>query len=238
VATVSTPEPPPAPASRPKGVEEAWGEEQVPDTERERLLELVVTVLLAWAALVSAWSAYEASRFSGAQGDANNAASALRIESAKAESRAGQLELVDTIAFEQWVTAVSAADAKLAAFREKRFREEFRPAFQAWLALDPLKNPDAPRTPFTLKEYKVAAQERADALAAEAETHTAKGSSESSTGDRYVLAVVLFAAGLFLLGIQTRIGVFRLRLGLVAVAGVLVIGTTVWLITLPRLVGL
>jgi len=50
-----------------------------------------------------------------------------------------------------------------------------------------------------------------------------------------VLAVVLFAAGFFLLGIQTRIGEFRLRLGLVVVAGVLVVGTTIWLLTLPRL---
>ena len=212
--------------------------EQVPDTGRERLLELVVTVLLAWAALASAWSAYQASRFSGAQGDANNAASALRIESAKAESRAGQLELVDTIAFQQWVTATAAANAKQAAFTEKQFREEFRPGFRAWLALHPLRDPNAPRTPFTMKEYKVAAQERANALSAEAETRTAEGAKQGSTGDRYVLAVVLFAAGLFLLGIQTRIGEFRLRLGLVVVAGVLVVGTTVWLLTLPRLVGL
>ena len=227
--------PPPA-ASPDEHVEEAWGEEQVPDTQRERILELVVTVLLAWAALVSAWSAYQASRFSSAQGDANNAASALRIESAKAESRAGQLQLVDTIAFEQWVAAVGEGNAKRAEFMEQRFREEFRPAFEAWRALDPLNDTDAPRTPFTMKEYRVAAQERADALAADAETRTAEGQTEGSTGDKYVLAVVLFAAGLFLLGIQTRVGAFQLRLALVVVAGVLVVGTTAWLLTLPRLV--
>src|SRR5262249_51934928 len=160
----------------------AWGEEQVPDTRRERLLELVVTVLLAWAALVSAWSAYQASRFSSAQGDANNAASALRIESAKAESRAGQLQLVDTMAFEQWVAAAAEGNSERATFTEKRFREEFRPAFEAWQALDPLNDPGAPRTPFTMKEYRVAAQERADALAAEAETRTADGETQGSTG--------------------------------------------------------
>jgi ferric-dicitrate binding protein FerR (iron transport regulator) len=233
---VSTSQPPPRPSPPPKEhVEEAWGEEQVPDTGRERLLELVVTVLLAWAALASAWAAYQATRFNGAQGDANTAASALRIESVKAESRANQLELVDTVAFQQWVSAVGTGNAKLAAFTEKRFREEFQPAFKAWFALDPLHDHDAPRTPFTMKEYKVSAQERANALAAEAEARTAEGSRRGSTGDRYVLGVVLFAAGLFLLGIQTRIGEFRLRLGLVAVAGILVVGTTAWLLTLPRL---
>jgi len=227
---------PPTPAPPKEHVEEAWGEEQVPDTRRERLLELVVTVLLAWAALASAWSAYQASRFGSAQGDANNAAAALRIASAKAESRASQLELVDTIAFQLWLSAVAAGNSKHAIFAEQRFREEFRPAFKAWRDLDPLRNPDAPRTPFTMKEYKVAAQERADALAAEAETRAAEGEKQGSTGDKYVLAVVLFAAGLFLLGIQTRIGDFRLRLALVVIASVLVVGTTVWLVTLPHLV--
>ena len=236
---MSVPEHSPTPASRPEQhVEEAWGEEQVPDTWRERLLELMVTVLLAWAALVSAWSTYQASPFSSAQGDENNAASALRIESAKADSRASQLELVDTIAFQQWISAVAAGNHRHATFAEQRFREEFRPAFEAWLALDPLNDTDAPRTPFTMKEYKVAAQRHADELAAQAEDRTAEGEKQGSTGDKYVLAVVLFAAGLFLLGIQTRMGEFRHRLGLVVVAGSLVVVTTAWLVTLPRLVGL
>src|SRR5262249_38784385 len=196
MAHVSTSRPPPTPPAPPPEVhaEEAWGEEQVPDTRRERLLELIVAVLLGWAALASAWAAYQATRFSRAQGDANNAASALRIESAKAESRAGQLELVDTIAFQQWLTAVAAANAKLAAFTEKRFREEFRPAFEAWLALDPLKNRDAPRTPFTMKVYKVAAQERANALAAEAETRAAEGGRRGSARGQCRLGGRLVAA--------------------------------------------
>src|SRR5262249_692940 len=100
--TMAMSQPPPTPASPPKEHgEEAWGEEQVPDTGRERRLELAVTVLLAWAALVSAWSAYEASRFSVAQRDANIAASALRIDSATAQTNAGQVELADTNAVEQ-----------------------------------------------------------------------------------------------------------------------------------------
>jgi hypothetical protein len=74
-----------------------------------------------------------------------------------------------------------------------------------------------------------------DTAAAEAEARSAEGSSRGSTGDKYVLGVVLFAAGLFLLGIQTRIGEFRLRLGIVVIAGILVVGTTAWLLTLPRL---
>jgi hypothetical protein len=77
-------QPPSTPDSPPQAhVEESWGEEQIPDTGRERLLELVVTVLLAWAALASAWSAYQASRFSGAQGDSTGVQGLARARPAE-----------------------------------------------------------------------------------------------------------------------------------------------------------
>jgi hypothetical protein len=46
---------------------------------------------------------------------------------------------------------------------------------------------------------------------------------------------VLHAAALFQLGIQSRIGVFELRATLVAVSGGIVVGTTIWILTLPKL---
>jgi hypothetical protein len=54
-------------------------------------------------------------------------------------------------------------------------------------------------------------------------------------GDRYLLAVVLYAAALFQLGIQSRIGVFELRAVLVVTSGAIVVGTTIWILTLPKL---
>jgi hypothetical protein len=215
--------------------EEAFGEEQVPTSPRERILELVVTLLLSPAVFISAWCAYEATRFSGKQGDENNEAAALRIESAKADSRAGQLELFDAAAFSQYVGAVGMKNSALAEFYRQRFRDEFRPAFEAWLALKPMSNPNAPKTPFLLKAYKLASQERADTLAAQAEERSLEGQHAGATGDRYVLAVVLLAAALFLLGVQTRMGEFWLRTTMVAAAGVLVLGAAVWILTLPRL---
>ena len=61
-----------------------------------------------------------------------------------------------------------------------------------------------------------------------------RGGSRGVAADRYLLAVVLFAAALFQLGIQSRIGVFELRRALVVVSGCIVIGTTVWIVTLPQ----
>jgi hypothetical protein len=60
-----------------------------------------------------------------------------------------------------------------------------------------------------------------------------QGNREGETSDNYVLTVVLFAAALFMLGIQSRIGVFELRAALVGVAAFIVVGTTPWVFTLP-----
>ena len=50
----------------------------------------------------------------------------------------------------------------LADFYYARFRDEFEPAVKAWVATKPLKNPDAPLTPFAMPEYKLAAREEAE----------------------------------------------------------------------------
>ena len=68
------------------------------------------------------------------------------MESARASGEASRQVQVDVATFTQW------GDAELAAFYRRRFRDEFRPAFQRWLASRPLQNPQAAQTPFTLPE--------------------------------------------------------------------------------------
>ena len=52
-------------------------------------------------------------------------------------------------------------DQPRADFYAERFRGEFKPAFDAWLATKPLANPDAPPSPFEMAEYRVALRDRA-----------------------------------------------------------------------------
>ena len=95
-------------------------------------------------------------------------ATAARIESSEAATRAGQLTQIDIATFTQWVDATVAGNAELAGFYEQRFREEFQTAFDAWQATQPLTNPDAPPHPFALREYKLADADRAARLNREA----------------------------------------------------------------------
>ncbi len=148
-----------------------------------------------------------------------------------ADNQAGRLEQIDTIAFFEWVDATAAGDAARAMFLRDRFRDEMQPAFAAWVDMDPLNDADAPGTPFELPEYRVAKADEATALELTAAVAARTGDEAGSTADLYLLAVVLYAVALFQLGIQSRIGVFELRLALTSLAAAITVGTTIWAIT-------
>ena len=205
--------------------EEATGEEQVANSPRERKLELAVTVLLSISALLSAWCAYQASRLGGEESLYNTKSSVLQVQAFRAEQRSTIETLTDLSAFDRWLAATSAGDAARARYVEARFSDRLATAFQEWLKLNPLTDENAPASPIDTDVY-----ERPDeAAAARFEAVDA--------ADNYVLAVVLLAAALFLLGIQSRIGVFELRVVMTSIAGALVVGTIVWVVTLPSSIG-
>src|SRR5262245_1318697 len=174
-------------------------------SKRFRRVELVGTVLLACAALATAWSTYQAGHWRGDQAVDTSKATAAHIASSEASTRAGQLTEIDIATFTQWTNATVAGDARLATFYQRRFRDEFQPAFDAWIASDPLTNPSAPLTPFAMPEYTVAKAEEASHLNREAGAGSAAATDANQQADQYLLAVVLFAAALFFAGISTKI---------------------------------
>jgi hypothetical protein len=195
--------------------------------------ELLATILLAVAAVATAWSSYQSARWSGVQANAYSGASAQRIEATKAATKAGQETEVDVLTFTQWADAYAAGETRLANFYFQRFRPEFRPAMRAWIATRPLKNPHAPPTPFALPEYKSAQTTEAAALEAKAEATAAEARQANQRSDNYVLAVVLFAAALFFAGISTKLKVPRQRLLVIGLGYLLFIGTAAWVLTFP-----
>ena len=60
---------------------------------------------------------------------------------------AGQDHLYDTTTFDSWLDAHVSGNVKLAEAYERRFRPEYRTAFQAWMKTDPFRNPNAPPAP-------------------------------------------------------------------------------------------
>jgi len=201
-------------------------------TARSRV-ELAATVLLAVATVATAWSGYQSTRWNGEQAKAAARANALRIDSAKAAGLANSQTGIDVATFTQWVDAYARKQTELADFYFKRFRAEFRPAVAAWVATRPLKNTDAPLTPFAMPQYKLAARGEAERLDAEAELYAAQARRNIQRESNYVLGVVLFASALFFAGISTKLTSPRLRVALLSIGCAVFLLTALWIATSP-----
>jgi hypothetical protein len=196
-------------------------------------LEVASTVLLALAAVATAWCSYQATRWNGQQVKASSQTNGLRIEAARAQGRAQALTQVDVATFTEWVDAYAHRETRLAEFYFRRFRSEFKPAVTAWLATKPLKNPKAPLTPFAMPQYRLAAAVEADRLDAESEASAATVRRYIQRSSNYVLGVVLFAVALFFAGMSAKLAGRWSRLVTLAVGWAVFVGTVAWIATSP-----
>ncbi len=204
-----------------------------PETHADRRLELAATVLLTFAAVAIAWASYQSASWHGRQAEAQSASIAARVESTRASNVANRDAQIDVAVFTQWVDAYARGETKLADFYERRFRPEFKPAFDAWVATKPRTNTEAPLSPFAMPEYKLAANAEADRLEAEAAVQSQLVKAAIQRADNYLLAVVLFAASLFFAGISTRLHMRSGRIVVLGIGWALFIGTVVWIATFP-----
>jgi hypothetical protein len=140
---------------------------------------------------------------------------------------------VDVAVFMQWANAYASGDWVLRDFYFKRFRAEFKPAAVAWIATRPLKNPNAPLTPFAMPQYRLAAREQATALNKAADEASTQARTNLQRSTNYVLGVVMFAASLFFAGMSTKLSSRRLGLALLAIGVVVFCCTLAWIATSP-----
>ena len=196
-------------------------------------VEIVATVLLALAAVATAWSSYQASRWNGEQAKAFSRGNTARIESTRASGLAETQSQIDVATFTQWANAYALGQKNLSDFYFRRFRVEFKPALNAWIATRPLRNAAAPLTPFAMPQYKLAARAEADRLQLQADAYSAKGRTDVQRATNYVLAVVLFAVSLFFAGMSTKLRARRLQILLLGLGTAISLGAIVWLATQP-----
>jgi len=196
-------------------------------------VEIVATVLLALAAVATAWSSYQASRWNGEQAKAFSRGNTARIESTRASGLADAQSQIDVATFTQWANAYALGEKQLADFYFRRFRLEFKPAVEAWIATRPLRNAAAPLTPFAMPEYKLAARAEADRMQTEADAYSAAGRTDVQRATNYVLAVVMFAVALFFAGMTTKLRARRLQIVHLGLGAANFIGAVVWLATQP-----
>ena len=200
---------------------------------RTARLELRATVLLAAATVATAWSGYQATRWNGEQAKAAARASALRVESAKADALANAQTQIDVATFTQWVNAYALKQQELSTFYFRRFRSEFKPAVHAWIATKPLRNRSAPLSPFAMPQYHLAARASAQSLDSSAGMWALRAQADIQRSSKYILCVVLFTTALFFASVSTKLQTPRLRRVLLASGLVVFVATVVWLATFP-----
>jgi len=203
------------------------------ETRFDRSFELAATVLLAMAAVATAWASYQSARWHGEQARGQSRSIAARVESTRAANVANRQGQIDVALFTQWVDAYARDETELADFYDKRFRPEFKPAFNAWVATRPRKNPSAPLSPFAMPQYKLAANAQADRLEAQAAAFADRGGDFRQRADNYSLAVVLFASSLFFAGISTRLHSSTTRMVVLGLGYALFLGSVIWIATFP-----
>lgn len=189
-------------------------------TAAERRIEIVAAVLLSVTTILTAWTAFQSAKWSGVMAIRFSEAGATRTESVRFSTQAGQQASVDVGLFVQWAQAVATDEIDLADFLRQRFRDEFTPALEAWLATDPLHNPDSPPSPFAMDEYRLASADKAAELEQQAEQRAQEARDANQQSDDYVLTTVLFAVVLFFVGIGTKFESLRVRIGLLVLAGI------------------
>ncbi len=230
------------------GRDSLWGDEREaqdqPETpaqtlRRHRLaqtVEVLAVIILSLATVSSAWSAYEATRWSGEQAVSAGQASAMRTESTRLSNRANTETTIDVQVFTDWVAAVSQKETRRAEFLETRFRAEFKPAFAAWRASAPAGTiPEG--TPFQRPEYRLAANTEAQRLLAEAEDRTQASLRANQISDNFVLTTVLFATVLFFAGIASRVQAVNVRRAVLILAVLVWVAATAVMFNLPQNVG-
>ena len=146
---------------------------------------------------------------------------------------AGQERLYDADTFSQWLDATFTGEQALADRYERRFREEFRVAFEAWQRTDPFNDPNAPAGPLVMPEYVQTKATQAADLEAKAAALIDAGQAANDVSDHYVLFTVVFATVLFMGAIADRFKWVKARIAVLVIGSAVLVFGVIGLAQLP-----
>ena len=171
---------------------------------KHALFEPVGLVLLSLATVGTAWCSFQAATWGGASQRFINLSNAASRRAAAGELQNSQTMLLDVLLFSQYINARAASNETLARFYTDRFRGEAKTAFEAWMATEPFKNPNAPAHPFVTNLYQPRLLAEAHLAEDESQRLGQQAGEAGRTGRSYVLVTVLLASALFCGGTASK----------------------------------
>ena len=207
------------------------------DTSQVRfeVIEIVEALILALVAVATAWSGYQAAEWAGKRAENYAQASRLRVTAEGLATLAGQERIYDSDTFNSWLAAKLDNKKEAADFFERRFRDEYRTAFAAWMTTDPFNNAQAPAGPIFMPEYHNAKHEQFLSLNKQSADVTDQGTKSGETGDQYVRITVLLATVLLITAIGQRFHFRTVRVVFMILAFLLLCLPLWQLLVLPRM---
>ena len=199
------------------------------------VIEILEAVLLGVVAIATAWSAYHAAKWDGREAELYAQASTLRIEADELDTLGGQQRLLDVSTFNTWIQARNEGRDELAALYVRRFSNEFKVAFDAWLKTNPFSNPTAPPGPSFMSEYRNPLIVQGAAANREANRIFDEGTAARKRSEEYTGTTVVLATVLFLVALSPRFRSRRVRFALLLVTGALAVHALATIFTFPRL---
>lgn len=215
-------------------------EPEDPWERRQRLLDSWTAIILAIAAVATAWASFQASQWSGAQSDAQAASAIARTDAGRAATAATQQTVIDSQMWLSWLDAVNAGDRRKAGFLDDRFSPSLKAAQAEWVGGVKLDANGVPvvvpaGTPLDLPSYVVPEQVASDADSAKAEALLAEADAAAQKSTSFVLIAVLLALVLFFASIATKFTGPKVQVLLTTVALVVLGLSVVRLLLLPHL---
>lgn len=202
---------------------------------RFETIEIIEALILALVALATAWSGYQAAQWAGRRAQEYSKADRLRVTAEGLATLSGQERIYDSDTFNSWLAATLDGKAEAAEFFERRFRDEYRPAFAAWMKTDPFNNAQAPPGPIFMSDYHNAKHEQFLALTKQAAEMADQGTKSGETGDQYVRITVLLATVLLITAIGQRFRFKAARVAFMLLAFLLLCLPFWQLLQLPRI---
>jgi hypothetical protein len=200
-----------------------------------RIVQVGEALLLALVTVAAAWTGYAAARWGTVSRVEIAQASTLRGLATRHDLSALSIRNFDSASFNAWYIAFTLNNKQKEAIAERRFRPQFRVAFNAWMATDPAHNPHAPPGPTYMPEYKLADLATAKTLDDAANAKFQAGNQAGLVSDDYIRITVFLAAVLFLVGIGSTFKLHGIRYALITFGSLLLILSTVLILRQPGL---
>jgi type II secretory pathway pseudopilin PulG len=210
---------------------DATDQQESDDKASHDVLEVIATVVLGIAITLIAWNALQSSLWSGEQAKATTDAVLTSNASNDSYQLADGIKTLDQLLFVEIFTSGVCDDGENAddVACDQIVNNMSLPgqeALIAWFDNDEL-------LPFDSEAYGVELYSEAEALDVESNDFVVAADQANTNADRYDTASTTLATVLFFAGISLVIAWRRLRIVLLGIASVILIGSAVYVATLP-----